>query len=219
MEDMSRRFIVTLLVCVLALVGVYMATSKKNDTGGDGQQTTSKLSNHVTGDNAKGVVLVEYGDYQCPACAAYFPIVKQVVEKYKADIQFQFRNFPLQQIHQNARAGSRAAEAADKQGKFWEMHDLLYENQKEWETSTAVTTIFEGYARQIGLDVNKYKTDFSSTEINDIINADYNEGVKLGVSSTPTFFLQGKKIEENPNDLDGFNKLIDEAIKTASEKR
>ncbi len=210
---MSKRFIAILLVCVLGLVGIYLATSKKDSGTGSNSGNTSKLSNHVMGDNAKKVVLVEYGDYQCPACGSYFPIVKQVVEKYKADIQFQFRNFPLSQIHQNARASSRAAEAASMQGKFWEMHDLLYEQQKSWESSTNVVPIFESYAMQLGLDMAKFKTDYAGTEVNDITNADYEAGVKLGVNSTPTFFLQGKKIEKNPQTLDDFNKLIEEAIK------
>lgn len=168
------------------------------------------------GANSKGVVLVEYGDFQCPACGAYFPIVKEVVEKYKNDIQFQFRNFPLQQIHPNARAAARTAEAAGKQNKYWEMHDLLYEQQKTWEQSTAVNTIFEGYAKQLGLDVAKFKTDFASSAVNETINADLAEGQRLGVNSTPTFFLQGKKIEDSPRDVEGFSKLIDQAIKDAS---
>ena len=217
---MSKRFLIVILVCVLGLVGVYAATSKKDskDTGNNSAPSNSKLSNHVTGKNAKKVTLVEYGDFQCPACGAYFPVLKQVKEKYANDIQFQFRNFPLSQIHQNARASSRAAEAASKQGKFWEMHDLLYEQQSSWESSSDATSIFEGYAQQIGLNITQYKTDFSSTEVNATINADYAEGTKLGVNSTPTFFLQGEKITEAPKDLDGFVKLIDQAIKDAAKQ-
>lgn len=213
---MNKRFLITLLVCVLALVGIYIATSKKDSGSTDKSSSTGTLSNNVTGSNNKGVVLVEYGDFQCPACAGYHPIIKEVVEKYNDDIKFQFRNFPLQQIHQNARAAARTAEAAGKQGKYWEMHDLLYEQQKSWEQSTAVNTIFEGYATQLGLDLAKFKTDFSSSAVNETINADFAEGTKLGVDSTPTFFLQGKKIEDPPRDVAGWNKLIDQAIKDAS---
>lgn len=214
---MSKRFLVVLLVCVLGLFGVYVATSKKDskDNGGKTTGDTSKVSNHVIGENSKKVTLVEYGDFQCPACGQYYPIVKQVKEKYAKEIQFQFRNFPLSQIHQNARASSRAAEAAAKQNKFWEMHDLLYDNQASWQSSNNTAPIFESYASQLGLDLTKYKADYASTEVNDIINADYAEGAKLGVNSTPTFFIQGKKLEKNPQNLDEFNKLIDEAIKNA----
>lgn len=205
-----------MLVCVFGLIGIYVATSKK-DTGSSGNQpnSSSQLSNNVIGANSKGVVMVEYGDFQCPACGGYHPIVKQVVEKYKNDIKFQFRNFPLQQIHQNARAAARTAEAAGKQGKYWEMHDQLYSTQKNWEQSTAVNTIFESYATQLGLNLEKFKTDFASTGVNETINADFAEGQRLGVDSTPSFFLQGKKIEELPRDVEGFSKLIDQAIKDA----
>jgi len=213
---MSKNFIITLAVVILGLFGIYFITSNDSSIKSTPSTNTSKLSNNVIGENKKNVVLVEYGDYQCPACAAYYPIIKQLVEEYKSDIQFQFRNFPLQQIHQNARAASRAAEAAGKQNKFWEMHDLLYEQQSAWEQSTSANVIFEQYAKQLGLNVETYKTDFASNEINEIINADFNEGTRLGVESTPTFFLQGKKIDNPPRDLDGWKKLINEQIKTAN---
>ena len=210
---MSKRFIVILLVCVLALVGIYITTSKKEDTNTSGGD--SSLSEHIYGENKKGVTLVEYGDFQCPACAQYFPIVKQIKEKYGDDIQFQFRNYPLSQIHPNARAASRAAEAASKQGKFWEMHDMLYEQQSSWSSLPDAVPVFGSYAQQLSLNMEQYNADFSDVNTNNIINADYAEGNKLGVSSTPTFFLQGKKIEKNPQTLDEFSKLIDEAIKEA----
>jgi protein-disulfide isomerase len=217
---MSRNFLLILVVSVLALVGIFIATSDRNSSTSNSNNSSSntsesKLSNNTIGTNSKGVTLLEYGDFQCPACAAYHPLIKDVVEKYQNDISFQFRNFPLQEIHQNARAASRAAEAAGKQNKYWDMHDLLYEQQKLWETSNTVTSIFENFAKQIGLDIEKYKTDFASSEVNAIITADFNEGKKQGVNSTPTFFLQGKKLTEPPQDIDGWSKVIDEAIKNA----
>ena len=214
---MSKRFIIILLVCVLGMFGVYAATSKKDEGGSNGGGDTSKLSNHVYGENKKKVTLVEYGDFVCPACASFYPIVQQVKEKYKDDIQFQFRHFPLSQIHQNARTASRAAEAASNQGKFWEMHDILYEQQDSWKSSGSITSLFEGYATQIGLKPDQYKKDFASSAVNEVINADYAEGTKQGVSSTPTFFLQGKKLDKNPTTLEEFSKLIDEAIKNAGQ--
>ncbi len=218
---MSKQFVAVLAAIIIALGGIFWFTrdTSSPSTSNNGSSKSSKLSNHVEGANTKKVTLVEYGDYQCPACGAYYPVVKQVVEKYKNDIQFQFRNFPLQQIHQNARAGARAAEAADKQGKFWEMHDLLYEGQKTWESTSDPTKTFEGYAVQLNLDLEKFKQDYQSSEVNDIINADVAEGQRLEVNSTPTFFLQGKKIEDSPRDLDGFSKLIDQAIKDAQSKK
>ncbi len=208
---MSKQFVAVLVAILIGLGGLFWFTKDKSNTSAGGSGTT-KTSNHLYGDNKKGVTLVEYGDFQCPACGSYYPVVKQVKEKYKADIHFQFRNYPLQQIHQNARASSRAAEAAAKQGKFWEMHDLLYENQKSWETVSDPQSIFEGYASQLGLDAAQFKKDYASGDVNDIINADLAAGEQLDVAATPTFILQGKKIEDSPQDLEGFSKLIDEAI-------
>ncbi len=213
---MDKRFAMILAAIVVVLGGVFWFTKDKSTTKTTGNNSTASLSNHVIGGNAKKVNLTEYGDFQCPACGAYHPVIKQVIEKYKNDIVFQFRNFPLTSLHQNARAAARAAEAADKQGKYWEMHDLLYEQQKSWETTGNASSVFEGYAAQLGLNIETYKKDYASNEVNDVINADYNEGQKLNITGTPTFFLQGKKIEDTPRDLDGFSKLIDQAIKDAN---
>lgn len=217
---MNKQFIAIVIVVVLGLFGIFYFTKDDAQAPASGGNTSSSASeegsNNTIGENKKNVVLLEYGDYQCPACGAYYTVVKQVIEKYKEDIKFQFKNFPLQQIHPNARAASRAAEAAGKQNKFWEMHDLLYEQQSTWKQSTAVNGIFESYAKQLNLNIEQYKKDFASEEVNNIINADFSAGTKAGVNSTPTFFLQGKKIEEAPQDLEGFSKLIDQAIKESS---
>lgn len=212
---MSKQFVAVLIAVILGLGGIFWFTKDKSSAPSS-STSSNTLSNHVEGENKKGVTLTEYGDFQCPACGAYSPIVKQVVEKYKNDIQFQFRSFPLQQIHKNSRAAHRTAEAADKQGKFWEMHDQLYEGQKTWEGLSDPVPVFEGYATQLGLNLDRFKQDYASGAVNDVINADYAEGQKLGIDSTPTFFLQGKKIEETPRDVAGFDKLIDEAIKAAA---
>lgn len=213
---MDKRFAVILAACVVALGGVFWFTRDKSTTTTN-SGSSATLSNHTFGNNTKKVTLVEYGDFQCPACAAYYPLVKQVTEKYKNEISFQFRNFPLSQ-HQNARAASRAAEAADKQGKYWEMHDLLYEQQKSWETSTNVVPIFEGYATQLNLKLDQFKTDYSSSSVNDVINADMNEGQRLGITSTPTFYLQSKKLDPAPQNLEDYYKIIDQAIKAANKQ-
>jgi protein-disulfide isomerase len=219
---MSKRFLLILAVCVLGFIGIFMVTSKKDSPSINSDSKTGSsqvLSSNTIGKNTKNVTLLEYGDFQCPACAAYHPLIKEVIKKYENEISFQFRNFPLQDIHQNARAASRAAEAAGKQNKYWDMHDLLYEQQKSWETSNSAKTIFEGYAKQLGLNLDTFKKDFASSEVNAIINADFDEGQKQGVNSTPTFFLQGKKLEKAPQDLEGFSKIIDKAIKEAEAKK
>lgn len=208
---MSNRFFITLLVVIAAIIGVFTFTKQKNTDNGSTNTNSSQPSSHTKGSDKTGVVLVEYGDFQCPACGQYYPVVKEVFEKYKDQITFQFRNFPLIQIHTNAMVAHRAAEAADKQGKFWEMHDQLYETQQQWTSLPNPGSFFESIAQQLGLDVAKFKTDVASAEANSVINADIKEGQKLGANSTPTFVLDGVKIE-NPRDIEDFNKVIDEAI-------
>lgn len=217
---MNNRFVIILLVTVAVIAGAFFFTKHKSSTSnGTSTNSSAQPSNHTIGEGKSGVVLVEYGDYQCPACGQYYPIVKQVVEKYKADITFQFRNFPLVQIHQNAFAASRAAEAAALQNKFWEMHDLLYENQQSWGTASSPNTYFEAYAEQLGLDVTRFKSDMGSSQVSDVINADIAEAQKAGANSTPTFILNDKKLDTNPRSLDEFNKLIEDAIKAKSSQQ
>lgn len=214
---MNNRFAIIFIALVAVFTGVFVTTKQKNETPKPGNGS-SVVSNHVYGDGAKGVTLVEYGDFQCPACTAYYPIVRQAVEAHKADIKFQFVNYPLTQIHPNAMAAHRAAEAADKQGKYWEMHSLIYENHDGWATSQSALSIFEGFARQLGLDMDKFKVDVASSAINDIIQGDIKQGTKLGVTATPTFFLDGQKLSSPPQDAEGFAKLFEQAIAAKQNK-
>lgn len=204
---MSKNFWIIIAAIVVIFGGVLLFKEDGKDTA----TNSANASNHVIGANTKGVVLLEYGDYECAFCGQYYPIVKQVIEKYKDDIAFQYRNLPLQQNHKNAFVAARAAEAADKQGRFWEMYDLLFQNQSAWASASNAQPIFEQYATQLGLDINRFKTDFASTAVNDTINADIAEFKKTGESmKTPTFFLNGQVIE--PKSVEEFSKLIDEAI-------
>jgi protein-disulfide isomerase len=220
---MDKRFWAFLLIIAAVLGGIFFITN--TNKAGAPSESKGTATNHVTGEGASKVTLVEYGDFQCPACGAAYSPVKQVKEKYAKEIKFQFRNFPLSSIHPNAIAASRAAEAADLQGKFWEMHDKLYEenitllmaqqSQKQyqtWSNASNPSDIFNGYARDLGLDVEKFKQDFKSSLVNDRVQADLKEGTRLGVDSTPTFFLNGKKISNPENTLEAFSKVIDAEI-------
>lgn len=178
--------------------------------------SNAKPTSHIKGNGTSGVKLIEYADYQCPVCGQYYPLVKAVTDKYNDQIFFQLRNLPIVSLHQNAFAAARAAEAADKQGKFWEMYDVLFQNQSSWASSGSVSSEFELYASQLGMNVEQFKKDSASAETNDIIRADINEFKKTGESmGTPTFFLDGKKIK--PTSIEEFNKLIDDAIAAKTE--
>ncbi len=162
-------------------------------------------------DDAK-VTLVEYTDFQCPACGAYHPLVKQLIDEMGDSIRVVVRHYPLMQIHKNALTGSRAAEAAGRQGKFWEMHDLLFAQQSEWSLADdPMRSILPAYAGRIGLDVEKFKQDMADASLDDKINADRGTGDDLGITGTPTFFLNGKKIE-NPRSIEEFKKVVGSAL-------
>lgn len=208
-----NRFTITVIALIVALAGVFWF-AKRDTADGPNQDGSSAVepTNHTQGEGEKGVTLVEYGDFECPACGQYYAIVKEIKNKFGDDITFQFRHFPLTQIHRNAMAAHRAAEAAGRQGKFFEMHDQLYEQQQVWASSPNPTSIFEDYARELGLNVDQFKQDAASQEVNRIINADIREAQKIGATSTPTFVINGRKLEQNPRDYESFVKLIEEEI-------
>jgi len=213
---MSKAFWAVIAVIVVVFGGIVLF---KNNAAAPSANSSALATNHVTGDGKTGVKLLEYGDFQCPACYRYEPTVEQVIAKYKSDITFQFRNLPLLQVHQNAFAAARAAEAAALQNKFWQMHDLLYQGQPTWGEAAKPQVYFDQYAAQLGLNVAQFTKDEASTKVNDIINADIAEFNKTGEdTSTPTFFLNGKKIAVTP-DLDSFTKLIDAAIAQKTPKQ
>lgn len=165
-------------------------------------------SNNFYGQESGVVTITEYGDFECPACAGFFPIVSQIKEEFQEQIRFEFKHFPLVQIHPNATAAHRASQAAANQGQFWEMHDLLYQRQGSWRSSGGVghngvpisnnnpTAIFEEYARELGLDMDQYIADANSSETLAIINADIDAGKQRGANSTPTFYIDGELIED-----------------------
>lgn len=213
---MSKRFWAIIAVIGLIFVGFLIYDSNKNPSGSAAQAT-----NHLQGNTTSKVKLVEYGDFQCPVCGAYYPTVSQVVQKYEDKITFQFRNFPLTQVHPNAFAAARAAEAANKQGKFWEMYDLLFQNQTAWSQLGNAQPQFERYASQLGLNAATFKADFASDSVNKAINNDIAAfNATKAVPATPTFFLNGKQIKtadlvdanKQPS-VAKFSALIDKALK------
>lgn len=204
---MSKTFLAILAAIVIIFGGIVLFNKQEDPA----PASNAKPTNHLYGEGKSGVTLVEYGDFECSGCGQFYPLVEQVKEKYKDKIFFQFRNLPLVQLHPNAFAAARAAEAADKQGKFWEMYNLLFQNQNAWAGSNNASSTFEQYATQLRLDLAKFKKDAASRAVNNSINADIAEFKKTKEKmSTPTFFLDGKKIEATS--LKEFSQLIDKAI-------
>lgn len=209
-QTMEGKFTLVLLTFIIVLFGYYFistATDKSNDS----VNIEINANDHVRGSVNGKVTIVEFGDFQCPACGAYDPIVREAIEKNKNDVKFVFKNFPLTQIHRNALIASKAVESAGLQGKYWEMHDLLYDKQEEWSNSMNAKDVLANYAKILSLDVNKFVTDLENKSIEENIFNEYKEGIKLGVQGTPTFFLNGRKID-NPRNVEDFDKLIKEEL-------
>ena len=179
------------------------------------------IGDHTKGSDENKILLVEYGDYQCPSCSQSFSSVNTLMEKRGSDVTFIFRNFPLTSIHPNAKAAAAAAEAAGLQGKYWEMHDALYENQNDWSSLDASkrTDAFTQYATTIGLNIDTFKADLANASIAKKINFDIALGKAAAVNATPTFFLNGEKLDEETasklvqGDLSAIEAKIDALIK------
>lgn len=203
----TKTWIIFGVICV-ALLGGLIAVSRSQkpsvDTSGvdansiiAASSNNGEIADHVLGSATSQVRLVEYGDFQCPSCGGAHPGIKKITEDYGDKIGFVFRNFPLTSIHPNALAAATAVEAAGTQGKYWEMHNLLFESQDSWSSLSAEqrTSKFVAYATQVGVTNNdKYKTDLSAENITKKITFDQKLGKDLGVSGTPTFFLNGEKV-------------------------
>ncbi len=168
------------------------------------------------GDWTKGnadatVALIEYGDFQCPACGAYYPMVEQIVAEYGDRVRFAFREYPLGSIHPYGNLAAQAAEAAGLQGKFWEMYGLLYDNQRDWSQGSDVKKAFASYASDVGINVDQWQADLNASSVKDKIKKDVASGDAGGVDGTPSFYLNNVKIE-NPRNVDEFRKVLDAAL-------
>lgn len=193
---MDRRFLAILGAVIIIFIGIFAVSQNSNNKNNTGGSSQTQATQHIEGKGSAGVTLVEYGDYECPICQEYYQPLKQAVANYSSQIHFQFRNLPLTSIHPNAFAGARAAEAAGMQSKYWQMHDKLYENQNDWVSQSNPQSAFDQYAKDIGLNVSQFNTDYASSKVNDAINADLAAFAKTGQQqATPTFFLDGAYLD------------------------
>ncbi len=215
--DTQKRIIIW--VSVVLVVGITLfaiwnvatfpaETPKQNNQGLLTEQITD--TDWTKGAKDPKITLVEYSDFQCPACGTYHPVIEKVFEEYKDRMTFTYRHFPLPQ-HKNALAASYAAEAAGNQGKFWEMHTMIFEHQSEWSEEINAEKIFEGYAKDIDLDISLFKADAKSVATKNNVSHNRETGLKAGVNSTPSFYLNGKRMQ-NPRGYEEFKALIEYAL-------
>lgn len=204
-----------ILTIVLVVIGAILLGNSSNSS--PSQEPTQKADSNilVRPDSTKisissaKATLVEFADFQCPACAAAHPVVKQILEEGK--VNFVYRHFPLPQ-HKNAKPAALAAEAAGLQGKFWEMYDKLYANQSSWSESNNAFDIFTSFAKELELNVDQFKKDIQNSKLADKIQQDENDANTLGVNSTPTFFLNNQKMEIKRGFLE-LKQQVDQIIK------
>lgn len=211
---MVKYSIFIVLAVVVIIFGAFkLSGPSQNQTLGEATSNVPEInsSDWVKGEKAAKVTLIEYSDFQCPGCGISYPIIKQLNQNFSDKMQFVYRHFPLKQ-HLNAEPVARAAEAAGKQGKFWEMHDLIFENQSQWSNEKNAQDLFFKYAESLNLDLEKFKNDLNLNEIKDKIKNDYQRGFEIGVNETPTFFLNNVKLQ-NPRSYEEFKKIIEDAIR------
>lgn len=188
------------IIAVLALLIISFFVSQSGDPIDEASFANlevQELAAHEKGNTESNVRLVEYSDFQCPACKAAAPGIAELVENYGEQFVLEYRHYPLRSIHPNAQLAAQAAEAAGKQGKFWEMHDMLFENQAEWSQSFNPERFFRNYANDLELNEDRFRFDMESDEVKDHVNAQFDEAQALQLPGTPAFVFNGEKIDVN----------------------
>lgn len=158
-----------------------------------GQEKTGEEFMHVRGDANAPVTIEEFGDFECPPCARLAGASAQIEEGFSGQLRVIFRHFPLPG-HAHAQEAALVAESAGRQGRFWEMHDLLYREQPVWSKSTEARALFDSYAGMLGLNIDRFKADMNSPEVKERVAADKKRGTDLGVHSTPTIFVNNRQV-------------------------
>ncbi len=210
MQNSYRPFLIIALVLLVAAAGTALLL-KSNQRGDSSSRTTDTQSPDSAKKNASNTVvtLEEFGDYQCPPCGQLHPTLKKLKQEYGEHLNFIFRNLPLTKIHQNALAAAQAAEAARIQNHFWEMHDLLYENQSLWKDDINPRSIFIKFAADLGLNTVQFTRDLDDKQIQMRIEADMDAAAKQGIDGTPTILINGRQLRVEMTTPDGVRKGIE----------
>lgn len=210
---MDKKRILTWGALILGLAALLFGLAKLGAKSGGITATNDKLLTPVTAsDWSRGSAtaphtLVEYSDFQCPACGAYYPLVKRLTDERPNDVRVVYRHFPLEELHKNAKVAAIAAEAAGKQGKFFEMHDALFNTQDQWGKDENPEITFQDLAGSLGLNGKQFKEDMANPDLKAKVEASIADGFKNGINSTPTLFLDGKLIQ-NPNSYEELVQLV-----------
>jgi protein-disulfide isomerase len=205
-----RPFLIIALVLLVAAAGT--ALLLKSNQRVDSARAADLESSDTAKKNFSAdtvVTLEEFGDYQCPPCGQLHPTLKRLKQEYGANLNFIFRNLPLTKIHQNSLAAAQAAEAARIQNRFWEMHDLLYENQGLWKDDVNPRSIFIQFAKDLGLNTGQFTRDLDGKQIQMRLEADADAAAKQGIDGTPTILINGRQLRAEMTTPEGVRKGIE----------
>jgi protein-disulfide isomerase len=216
---MNQKRMTLWVLFLVGISGIVVAVLAVSGKGGTPLPTQAvqlsapvTAADHTLGSSSAPVTIVEYADFQCPACQEYSPIITQLLKDEGPKVYFAYRYFPLSQ-HMNALPSAQAAEAAGLQGKFWEMHDLLFTNHADWENLQDPTSVFMGYAKSLGLDTAQFALDMKSAKVADAVNADLALANANQLTYTPSIFVNGVLIT-NPSSYTAFKQVVDTAAGT-----
>jgi protein-disulfide isomerase len=206
-----RPFLIIAAVLALAVIGAVRLVrwERNRETFTAVPSTASPAADDTKSAPSAIITLEEFGDYQCPPCGALHPTLKKLKQEFGPNLNFVFRNLPLSTIHKNALAAAQAAEAARIQDRFWEMHDLLYENQDLWKDDINPRATFVKFAGDLGLDTARFVRDLDDTQVQLRIDADQDAAVKLGINGTPTILIDGRRLRDEATTPEGVRKGIE----------
>ena len=215
-------FVLIAVVLVAAIAGglVLLRSSQQsrnssNPTPDPALEVQGANPPHIRGNPNAPVTIEEFGDFQCPSCGLYHPEMKKIEAEFGDRVRVIFREMPLVPMHEHALLAAQSAEAAGLQGKFWEMHDKLYDNQKAWGEAKDLVPIFVDYAKQIGLDTDRFMKDLNGEAVAQRIFQDGKRAHALNIQSTPSFFINGKEAKGDQWKPEGLRQMINEALQAA----
>ncbi len=218
MQSYDKRQILIWTVIIFAIIGLFIGLAILG--GGSGTPSTTNslavavdpATDHIKGPSTAKATLVEYSDFQCPACGQYEPIIREVASSFPNDLQIVYRHFPLMELHPNAMPSAIASEAAAKQGKFWEYHDMLFDRQSQWVEATSTDKLFTEFAKDLGINTDQFQKDLTSIDTTERVGKDITSGNASGINATPTFYLNGSQI--HPQSLGEFKSAVQKILET-----
>src|SRR5947207_8773228 len=216
----SLPFLIIVVVLALAVAGTWVVLRSSKQAGttnnapepSPGAEPSGAEPPHVRGNPNAPVTLEEFADFQCASCGYYYPELKKIEAEFGDKLRAIFRESPLVPMHEHALMAAQAAEAAGLQGKFWEMHDKLYENQTTWTPAKDLVPIFVDYAKQIGIDPDRFMKDLNGEAVAARIFQDGQRVHALGLAGTPTFFVNGQEAKGEQWKPDGLRQMIKDAV-------